>query len=161
MSNLLSANVESGLVHSISLGYHNDLQTRVAFLEVLTKILQQGTEFDTLAENILADRFERLVELLTMIDDKGELPIANALAFVSPTVQVDDVARVFVSIFEAKHLLYELLWNLFVKEVELADCMQTIFRGTTLASKVMASWYIERSSPIGFTNSRQASWIEQ
>ena len=32
------------------LGYHKDLQTRAAFMEVLTKILQQGTEFDTLAE---------------------------------------------------------------------------------------------------------------
>lgn len=128
MSNLLSANVESGLVHSISLGYHNDLQTRVAFLEVLTKILQQGTEFDTLADNVLADRFERLVELLTMIDDKGELPLGNALANVCPSSQIDDVSRVFVSIFEAKHLLYELLWNLFVKEVELADSIQVMFK---------------------------------
>lgn len=31
-------------------------------MEVLTKILQQGTEFDTLAETVLADRL-RLVEL--------------------------------------------------------------------------------------------------
>lgn len=49
-------------------------------MEVLTKILQQGTEFDTLAETVLADRFEQLVQLVTMISDKGELPIAMALA---------------------------------------------------------------------------------
>ena len=41
-------------------------------MEVLTKILQQGTEFDTLAETVLADRFEQLVQLVTMIGDKGE-----------------------------------------------------------------------------------------
>jgi len=64
------------------LGYHRDPQTRAAFMEVLTKILQQGTEFETLAETVLADRFERLVELVTMIGDKGELPIAMALASV-------------------------------------------------------------------------------
>lgn len=34
MSNLLSANIDSGLMHSISLGYHPDLQTRAAFMEV-------------------------------------------------------------------------------------------------------------------------------
>ena len=51
-------------------------------MEVLTKILQQGTEFETLAETALADRFERLVELVTMIGDKGELPIAMALSSV-------------------------------------------------------------------------------
>ena len=61
MSNLLSANIDSGLMHSIGLGYNKDLQTRAAFMEVLTKILQQGTEFDTLAETVLADRFEQLV----------------------------------------------------------------------------------------------------
>lgn len=49
-------------------------------MEVLTKILQQGTEFETLAETALADRYDRLVELVTMIGDKGELPITMALA---------------------------------------------------------------------------------
>lgn len=69
------------------LGYHKDLQTRATFMEVLTKILQQGTEFDTLAETVLADRFERLVELVTMMGDQGELPIAMALANVVPCSQ--------------------------------------------------------------------------
>lgn len=117
MSNLLNANVDSGLMHSIGmaaaagesflcranesvyklcanspnpssgLGYHKDLQTRATFMEVLTKILQQGTEFDTLAETVLADRFERLVELVTMMGDQGELPIAMALANVVPGSQ--------------------------------------------------------------------------
>ncbi|KAL4223101.1 Neurofibromin 1 [Mactra antiquata] len=138
MSNLLNANIDSGLMHSIALGYHKDPQTRAAFMEVLTKILQQGTEFETLAETALADRFERLVELVTMIGDKGELPIAMALATVVPSPQMDELARVFVNLFDAKHLLYQLLWNMFSKEVEIADCMQTLFRGNSLASKIMA-----------------------
>lgn len=138
MSNLLNANIESGLMNSIALGYHKDPQTRAAFMEVLTKILQQGTEFETLAETALADRFERLVELVTMIGDKGDLPIAMALASVISRTQMDELARVFVTLFDAKHLLYQLLWNMFSKEVEIADCMQTLFRGNSLASKIMA-----------------------
>ncbi|XP_028166056.1 neurofibromin-like [Ostrinia furnacalis] len=118
MSNLLSANIDSGLMHSIDLGYHRDLQTRAAFMEVLTKILHQGTEFDTLAETVLADRFEQLVQLVTMISDKGELPIAMALANVVSTSQMDELARVFVTLFDAKHLLAPLLWNIFYREVE-------------------------------------------
>ena len=93
MSNLLSANIDSGLMHSIGLGYQKDLQTRAAFIEVLTKILQQGTEFDTLAETVLADRHEQLVQLVTMIGDKGELPIAMALASVVMTAQMVRTAR--------------------------------------------------------------------
>lgn len=140
-------------------------------MEVLTKILQQGTEFDTLAETVLADRFERLVELVTMMGDQGELPIAMALANVVPgsqwvrvrskTISValklpnglsggaveevpsplpcfqDELARVLVTLFDSRHLLYQLLWNMFSKEVELADSMQTLFRGNSLASKIM------------------------
>ncbi|XP_013143458.1 PREDICTED: neurofibromin isoform X1 [Papilio polytes] len=138
MSNLLSANIDSGLMHSIDLGYHRDLQTRAAFMEVLTKILQQGTEFDTLAETVLADRFEQLVQLVTMISDKGELPIAMALANVVSNSQMDELARVFVTLFDAKHLLAPLLWNIFYREVEVTDCMQTLFRGNSLGSKIMA-----------------------
>ncbi|CAH1393434.1 unnamed protein product [Nezara viridula] len=138
MSNLLSANIDSGLMHSIDLGYNRDLQTRAAFMEVLTKILQQGTEFDTLAETVLADRFEQLVQLVTMISDKGELPIAMALANVVTTAQMDELARVFVTLFDAKHLLSPLLWNMFYREVEVSDCMQTLFRGNSLGSKIMA-----------------------
>ncbi|KAG7470552.1 hypothetical protein MATL_G00115000 [Megalops atlanticus] len=115
MSNLLNANVDSGLMHSIGLGYHKDLQTRATFMEVLTKILQQGTEFDTLAETVLADRFERLVELVTMMGDQGELPIAMALANVVPCSQWDELARVLVTLFDSRHLLYQLLWNMFSK----------------------------------------------
>ena len=64
-------------------------------------------------------RFERLVELVTMIGDKGELPIAMALASVVATHHMDELARVFVTLFDAKHLLYQLLWNMFSKEVYL------------------------------------------
>jgi len=122
----------------LDLGYNADLQTRAAFMEVLTKILQQGTEFDTLAETVLADRYEQLVQLVTMISDKGELPIAMALANVVTTNQMDELARVFVTLFDAKHLLSPLLWNMLYREVELTDCIQTLFRGNTLGSKIMS-----------------------
>ena len=71
-------------------------------MEVLTKIFQQGNKFDTLAETVLADRFEQLVKLVTMIGDKGELPIANALSNVVTSNQMDELARVFVTLFDAK-----------------------------------------------------------
>lgn len=83
-------------------------------------------------------RYEQLVQLVTMIGDKGELPIAMALASVIVTPQMDELARVFVTLFDAKHLLPPLLWNMFYKEVEVSDCMQTLFRGNSLGSKIMA-----------------------
>jgi hypothetical protein len=84
------------------LGYNRDPQTRAAFMEVLRKILQQGTEFDTLAETVLADRFEQLVQLATMISDKGELPIAMALANVVTTSQMVSINNriIYIILFQ-------------------------------------------------------------
>lgn len=135
---MLSANIDAGLSFSLPLGYQPDLQARAAVIEVLTKILQQGTEFSMLAETVLVDRFEQLVQLVTMIGDKGELPIAMALASVVTFNQMDELARVFVTLFDSKHLLPQLLWNMFDKEVELTDCLQTLLRGNSLSSKIMA-----------------------
>ena len=50
----------------------------------------------------------------------------------------DELARVFVTIFDAKHLLHHLLLNMFAKEVEMADCYQTILRGNGLPTKIMS-----------------------
>ncbi|XP_018650060.1 putative neurofibromin [Schistosoma mansoni] len=135
MSNLLNANIESGLVHAIGLGYHREPQSRAAFMEVLTKILQQGTEFETLAETALAERYERLVGLVTMVGENGELPIAMALTQVVSCNNMDELARVLVTLFDAKQLLCQLFCNVFSKEV--TDSMQSPLRGNTMTSKIM------------------------
>jgi neurofibromin 1 len=63
LSNLLSANVDAGLKYSFSMGYHEDTRTRSAFMEILTNILNQGTEFETLAETGITDRYEKLIDV--------------------------------------------------------------------------------------------------
>lgn len=63
MSNLLSANVEAGLKYSLSMGYDDDQKTRTSFMQVLTNILDQGTEFEMLAENVVTDRYEKLIDV--------------------------------------------------------------------------------------------------
>jgi neurofibromin 1 len=63
LSNLLSANVDAGLKSSLAMGYHEDARTRTAFMQVMTNILNEGAEFDTLAENIVTERYDKLVEV--------------------------------------------------------------------------------------------------
>ncbi len=63
-------------------------------------------------------------------------PLESCCAQCSDGFQ-DELARVLVTLFDSRHLLYQLLWNMFSKEVELADSMQTLFRGNSLASKIM------------------------
>ena len=99
------------------LGYHADLATRAIFMEVLMKILNQGTEFDTLAETATRDRYEQLANLMATMGEKGELLLAVALANVVPSNEQDDLAQVLVTLFDAMNLLYQFLWNVLSQEV--------------------------------------------
>ncbi|CAF2026849.1 unnamed protein product, partial [Rotaria magnacalcarata] len=54
------------------------------------------------------------------------------------TFMEDELARVFVTIFDVKHLRHQLLLNMFAKEVEMADCYQMILRGNGLPTKMMS-----------------------
>ena len=171
LSNLSSANIDPGLMHSIGFGYHKDIQTRAAFIEVLTKILQQVTEFDTLAKTVPADHFDQLVQLVTMIGDKGELPIAMALASVVVTPQIikflavkllnnmnlfeffsqDQLARVFLTLFDANYLLAQLPLNIFTRRSKtLIACI--LFRGNSLASKVRVGEHNKGDALFYFTS---------
>lgn len=69
ISNLLSANVDVGLKATLAMGYHDDPKTRTSFIQVLSNILNQGAQFDTLAENIITDRYEQLVQVKKKIGD--------------------------------------------------------------------------------------------
>lgn len=63
LSNLLSANVDVGLKFSLEIGYHESLETRTAFMHVLTNILTQGTEFGILGDSAIGEKYERLIDV--------------------------------------------------------------------------------------------------
>jgi neurofibromin 1 len=67
LSNLLSANIDVGLKHSLGIGYHEDLDIRTAFVKVLCNILIQGTEFNNLSDAAVNEKYDELLEV-RMVD---------------------------------------------------------------------------------------------
>jgi neurofibromin 1 len=63
LSNLLSANIDVGLKHSLGIGYHEDLDIRTAFVKVLCNILIQGTEFNNLSDAAVSEKYDELLEV--------------------------------------------------------------------------------------------------
>lgn len=63
LSNLLSANIDVGLKHSLGIGYHEDLEIRTAFVTVLCNVLAQGTEFNNLSDVAVGEKYDELVEV--------------------------------------------------------------------------------------------------
>ena len=66
LSNLLSANIDVGLKHSLGIGYHEDLDVRTAFVKVLCNILIQGTEFNNLSDAAVNQKYDELLDVSTI-----------------------------------------------------------------------------------------------
>lgn len=113
LSNMLSANIETGLKYSLSMGYHEEDRTRTAFMQVLTNILKQGTEFAVLSESAMEDRYEKLIDLIASPD----LTLVLSLCNVCPVSEIDDLAIVLLNVFASRGLTMPLLKAVIVKEV--------------------------------------------
>ncbi|KAI8373844.1 hypothetical protein BD560DRAFT_393755 [Blakeslea trispora] len=134
MSNLLSANVDAGLKYSLSMGYHEDPQMRTAFMKVLTNILNQGTEFETLAETVMTDRYEKLVDLIVNLD----LDLALALSDVCPASDIEDAAIALLACFQSRGKALVLLKAVIQKEVQSTDSETELLRRTSIATRLLS-----------------------
>lgn len=73
LSNLLSANIDVGLKHSLGIGYHEDLDIRTAFVKVLCNILIQGAEFNNLSDVAVNEKYDELLDVSIYWGEFGEL----------------------------------------------------------------------------------------
>ncbi|ORY04201.1 hypothetical protein K493DRAFT_311429 [Basidiobolus meristosporus CBS 931.73] len=136
LSNLLSANIDSGLKYSLSMGYHDDPKTRTAFMQVLTNILNQGTEFEGLAESSMTDRYDKLVELIT--DD--DLVIALSLCEVCPVPDIDELASVLLAIFDTRGNTMKLMKAVIERELMKTESSSELFRRNCMATRLLAAF---------------------
>lgn len=64
LSNLLSANVDIGLRHCLSIGYNEDPLIRTAFVRVICNVLAQGTtDFHNLSDASMPEKYEILLDV--------------------------------------------------------------------------------------------------
>eukprot|EP01087_Luapelamoeba_hula_P001442 TRINITY_DN1115_c0_g1_i1.p1 TRINITY_DN1115_c0_g1~~TRINITY_DN1115_c0_g1_i1.p1 ORF type:complete len:2561 (-),score=353.59 TRINITY_DN1115_c0_g1_i1:117-7799(-) len=133
LSNLLSANIDSALEYFVTMGYHEDLETRAAFLKVLTNILNQGAEFDSGTEG---GRYDKLLELII----EPKMDVVLALSSVIQITEADDVAQLLVRLFEANERTMDLLRKAIKQEVWKTETENTLFRRNSMATKLLAAY---------------------
>ncbi|KAI8064150.1 hypothetical protein BC940DRAFT_357286 [Gongronella butleri] len=134
LSNLLSANVDVGLKYSLTMGYHEDVQMVMAFMQVLTNILKQDTEFETLAETIMIDRCKKLVQYLFQYD----CAIPMALIDICSVSEIADVATALFTTFSSEGKALELLELLITKEVKSTATEGDLLRNTSVAIRYLS-----------------------
>lgn len=141
LSNLLSANVDVGLKFSLGIGYHEDLEIRTAFMHVLTDILTQGTEFGTLKDNAIQEKYDRLVQLLV---DNTEFVLA--LCECCPSTEVDELTIALLNIFDSKGKGMLLLKGLIEREVANTESETELLRRNCVATKMLSHFAKSKGS---------------
>ncbi|KAK4144136.1 uncharacterized protein C8A04DRAFT_11820 [Dichotomopilus funicola] len=132
LSNLLSANIDVGLKHSLSIGYHENWNIRKAFIRVLYNILVQGTEFSNLSDAAVNEKYDKLLEIVT--SDPG---LAVAMAGVCPSHDVDELTISLLNIFEARGSTLDLLEALIKQEVEETSHETELLRRSSVAIRML------------------------
>lgn len=133
LSNLLSANIDVGLKHSLSIGYHDNIEIRTAFLKVLFNILVQGTEFSNLSDAAVNEKYDELLSLLT-----HDTQLAVAIATVCPSNEVDELTISLLNIFESRGRAFDLMEGLIKQEIEETENESEILRRNCVATKVLS-----------------------
>lgn len=133
LSNLLSANIDVGLKHSLSIGYHENVEIRTAFVKVLYNILMQGTEFNNLSDTAVTEKYDELLDLLT-----ADTSLAAAISSVCPSNEVDEVTISLLNIFETRGLSFVLLETLIKQEIEDTENESELLRRTCVATKMLS-----------------------
>ncbi|KAA8565894.1 hypothetical protein EYC84_009705 [Monilinia fructicola] len=122
LSNLLSANIDVGLKHSLGIGYHEDLEVRTAFVKVLCNILIQGTEFNNLSDAAVNQKYDELLELLV-----NDMTLTIALCDACPSTEVDEMTISLLNIFDSRGMGFALLEALIEHEVEATENEAELF----------------------------------
>jgi len=134
VSYLVTANIQHGLEYFRIMGYHEDEETRSAFLRVLSNILNQGAEFDTGDES--GDKYYKLLEIVMDRD----LTLVLMLSDVVQITEADKVAQLLVRIFEANDKTMDLLKASISAEVAKTETANTLFRRNSVATKLLAAY---------------------
>lgn len=134
LSNLLASNINTGLKQSLQLAYEEDPQLRKAFMEIMTNVLNQGTDFDDLERLTSYERTQsQLIDLIT----KPDLQLALAICHI-PSRDMETMEQIMLSIFDAKGGIIRFLKASVTEEIESANSADIILRGNSFHIQLLS-----------------------
>lgn len=134
ISNMLSANMDAGIKHCLSFGYHDDPRMRATFILIFTRVLKQGARFDGVEPMVPRPGNRRLCEMV-----RGDLLLALAVCETCPVNEVDIMLPVMINIFDTRSTLVSLLRGLIDKEMTRSERPTELFRANTMCTRLLVS----------------------
>lgn len=117
ISNLLVANLDVGLKHCLTLGYHRDSRVRTAFMQILSHTLKNGSRFGNSATKRQSGSNRPYLDAVL----SSNSALAVALVDVCPNSETDELFQVLFRSFEAKGSLLSFMRILIEREVSLTS----------------------------------------
>ncbi|KAL7754367.1 Ras GTPase activating protein ira2 [Sorochytrium milnesiophthora] len=132
VSVLLSSNVGSGLKYFIIMGYHEDLEFRSAFMEVLRNTLRQGIDLAT------EEKAQSVYDDLTSLLLDPNMVLVDAVCETAAASNIDDMALCLFNVFQYHEGdLLALVRRVLQLEVAKAETAATLFRRNSMATKML------------------------
>ncbi|KAI0265102.1 hypothetical protein BC834DRAFT_880157 [Gloeopeniophorella convolvens] len=134
LSRLISANLESGVKHSLAMAYDPDPRQRLIFSYVFARVMGQGAKFEPQDVPDSSPGRSRLCELV-----KGpDITLALAICEVCPGSEVDIIIPVLLNIIDSRETLISLMKTLVDREVARTESEAQLFRSNTTCTRLLS-----------------------
>lgn len=135
LSNLLAANIDSGLQHSLPLAYKDDLRIRTVFMQIMTNVLRQGAQFDDLER--LSSTRQQQNQLAELIADPG-MQLALSICQVCRGFEADSLDCVLLSLFDSRGEVLRFLGLALREEIERTPSEEMVFRSNSFRTRLLS-----------------------
>ncbi|CAO1638983.1 unnamed protein product [Sympodiomycopsis kandeliae] len=135
LSNLLASNIDSGLQHSLPLGYSQDPELRTALMRIMTNVLNQGAAFDDLERLKESQKQSKLVEL---VGNTNDFSLALSMSQVCRAWDSEGgIDRILLSIFDSGGGVIRFLKAAVEEEIESTPSDGLVFRPNSFRTHLL------------------------
>ncbi|KDQ64130.1 hypothetical protein JAAARDRAFT_118551 [Jaapia argillacea MUCL 33604] len=136
LAHLVISNTESSFKHCLPLAYDDDFRKRAIFANVFSRVLSQGTKFDSASATAIATRRSRLCEVSHFL--LGVLAVA--ICETCPSSEVDVIIPVLFNLFDTRASLMHLMKTMIDREIAHTSDETDLFRGNSTCCRLLSAF---------------------
>jgi GTPase-activator protein for Ras-like GTPase len=149
--NLVSANMEFGVMQCIPLVYDPNPVVRKIFVDILAKIMESTMNLDPNEMDLSKYPDDQRYTLLNTVLLKEPYHVLLGLSEAAGFSEIDEVASLYMKLFEARGVTIEMLTHFCKLEIQQTEDPATVFRRNSVSSKLLALY--GKTQLKGFINS--------
>ncbi|THH13571.1 hypothetical protein EW146_g6666 [Bondarzewia mesenterica] len=136
LSQLISANAECGIKHSLALAYDADIGKRTIFTHVFARVMGEDGKFGTQGTAGALGGRKRLCELVK----ESDIGLVVAMCETCPPAEIDILIPVLLNVFDTRASLMSLMKTLLDREIDRTEDEASLFRGNSSCTRLLSAF---------------------